>query len=124
MVLLLHRNKSMKELKMKNLNELNVAHLRQLAKREKVSGWWTMTKADLIKALTPKASLADEAIEGVKSLNINFSTNEVTLKMICEITHTTPKNARKMLRKTFGAQHRRWVFDNEEAKRIANLLIA
>ena len=105
---------------MTNYSEMKAAELKLMARDAGVKNWWNLNKASLVEALTAHFTpvVVDTVVEGVKSVTINFTTGEVTLKMICEVTGHTPKRARKQLRRMFGAQHCRWVFTADEANTI------
>lgn len=103
-----------------NYSTMTAKELKIAARDAKVKNWWNLSKADLIVALTP----ADVTIEGVASIVVNFATGEVTLKMICDRVNVTPKKARKILRKAYGARYCRWVFIGAEVNQTLAILSA
>lgn len=109
---------------MTNYSEMTIVALRKLAKEARVKNWWNLSKADIITALTPVEAAADDVVLNVESVTVDFSTGEVTLKMICDGVNVTPRKARKMLRKAFGAKHSRWTFNADEVANIKKIIAA
>jgi carbamoylphosphate synthase small subunit len=108
---------------MKNLNEMTTTELKKLAKDQKVKNWWNLTKADLIKALTPaepaKKSKKDKT---PKKTKIITDDNLITLKEICADAGVKGSKARRLLREHATSEYQkynRWEWDRTDKDTIA-----
>lgn len=109
---------------MTNFNELNAKEIRNMARDAGVKNWWNMRRDDLIAALTEIEPTETDEVLNVETVTVNFATGEVTLKMICDGVNVTPRRARKLLRKVFGAKHSRWTFNADEVDSIKKVIAA
>lgn len=109
---------------MTNFETMTAKEIRDMARDAGVKNWWNMRKADLIAALTVVEPTQQDKVLNVETITVDFSTGEVTLKMICDGVNVTPRRARKLLRKAFGAKHSRWTFNADEVANIKKIIAA
>ena len=109
---------------MTNFETMTAKEIRNMARDAGVKNWWNMRRDDLIAALTIEEPTDNDEVLNVESITVNFATGEYTLKMICEGVTITPRKARKMLRKVFGAKHARWTFNADEVANIKKIIAA
>lgn len=120
---------------MKNLQEMKVMELKEMAKELKVANWWTLKKVDLIKAiewtqgitnpptliLEPKAKAEPKKPEAKPEPKAEVPVNDnlITLKELIIEAGVKGTKARRILRDAnIERPFKRWEWDTKEHKEI------